>query len=215
MKRLIVLVALLCAACGGEKPESETTTLPASPPPPRTETRAGVGGIIPSPPPVAIHKPNRSTPKKCAGDGSYEQALDCFRISAGFTFILDTPNGVQAQGKMTRSTPGMERVQFKAADGVSWTGEAKAAGVVWSRNGKHEQSPPAITDRVWQRTTMVLDPLKKEGTPVPGFEKSGTETLNHYHFVNANSGEVNDVWVSAKDGRITKWTAGDSTLKIR
>jgi hypothetical protein len=216
MKRLIVLVALLCAACGGEKPESETTTLPASPPPPRTETRAGTGGIIPSPPPAVIRKQNnRSTPQKCAGDGSYDQALDCFRISSGFSFVLADARGVQAQGKMTRSTPGMERVQFKAADGVSWTGEAKAAGVIWSRNGKHEQSPPDITNRVWQRTTMVLDPMKKEGTPQPSFEKSGGETLNHYHFVNANSGEVNDVWVRAKDGSITKWTAGDSTLQIK
>jgi hypothetical protein len=211
MKRLIVLVTLLCFACGREKPESETTTLPASPPRPHT----GIGGIIPSPPPVSIRKPNRSTPQKCAGDGSYDQALDCFRISSGFAFILDNPHGVQAQGKMTRSTPGMERVQFKAADGVSWTGEAKAAGVVWSRNGKHELSPPDITNRVWQRTTMVLDPMKKEGTPQPTFEKSGGETLNHYHFTNANSGEVNDVWVSAKDGRITKWTAGDSTLRLQ
>ncbi|HXH92427.1 MAG TPA: hypothetical protein VNN25_12670 [Thermoanaerobaculia bacterium] len=211
MKRLIVLVLLLCAACGGEKPESETTTLPASPP----QRHTGPGGIIPSPLPVPVHKPNRSTPQQCAGDGSYEQALDCFRISSGFPFILENPHGVQAQGKMTRSTPGMERVQFKASDGASWTGEAKAAGVVWSRNGKHEQSPPDITNRVWQRTTMVLDPMKKEGTPPPTFEKSGGEMLNHYHFTNANSGEANDVWISTKDGRIVKWTAGDSTLRIK
>ncbi len=215
MKRLIVLVALLCAACGGEKPQSETTTLPASPPPPHTDTRAGTGGIIPSPPPVAVHKPNRSTPQKCAGDGSYEQALDCFWISSGFTFILDNPHGVQVQGTMTRSTPGMERVQFKAPDGVSWTGEAKASGVVWSRNGKHEKAPPDITNRVWQRTTMVLDPQKKEGAPQLMTEQPGGETLHHYHFTNANSGEVNDVWVSAKDGRITKWIAGDSTLRLQ
>ncbi len=212
MKRWIVLVALLCAACGGEKPESETTTLPASPPPPRTETRAGTGGIIPSPPPpVAVHKPNRSTPQKCAGDGSYEQALDCFRISSGFSFVLENAQGVQAQGKMTRSTPGMERVQFKSADGVSWTGEAKKAGVVWSRNGKHELSPPDITNRVWQRTTMVLDPQKK-GSPQLVTETPGG--AHHYLFTNANSGEVNDVWISATDGSITKWTAGDSTLRL-
>jgi hypothetical protein len=213
MKRLIVLVALLCAACGGEKPESETTTLPASPPPPHMDTR-GTGGVIPSTPPAVIRKQNsRSTPQKCAGDGSYEQALDCFRISSGFSFVLADAHGIQAQGKMTRSTPGMERVQFKAADGVSWTAEAKAAGVVWSRSGKHEQSPPDITNRVWQRTTMVLDPLKKEGTPQLMTEQPGSE--HHYRFTNANSGEANDVWVSTKDGRIVKWTAGDSTLKIK
>jgi hypothetical protein len=161
---------------------------------------------------VNVRKPNRSTPQKCAGDGSYDQALDCFRISSGFAFVLADAHGVQAQGKMTRSTPGMERVQFKASGGVSWTGEAKAAGVVWSRNGKHELSPPDITNRVWQRTTMVLDPQKKEGAPQLMTEQPGAE--HHYHFTNANSGEVNDVWVSAKDGRITKWTAGDSTLRL-
>jgi hypothetical protein len=209
MKLLIVLVIVLCVACGREKPESETTTLPASPP-----HSHATGGIIPSPLPLPVHKPNRSTPQKCAADGSYEQALDCFRISSGFSFVLENAQGVQAQGKMTRSTPGMERVQFKAADGVSWTGEAKKAGVVWSRNGKHEMSPPDITNQVWQRTTMVLDPQKKEGMPQLMTEQPG-DTLHHYHFTNANSGEVNDVWVSAKDGSITKWTAGDSTLRLQ
>ena len=109
----------------------------------------------------------------------------------------------------------MERVQFRAS-GASWIGEAKHTGVVWSRNGKHEQSPPEITNRVWQRTTMVLDPQKKEGAPqLAGAEPLGGETFNHYHFTNANSGEANDVWVSTKDGRIAKWTAGDSTLRMK
>jgi hypothetical protein len=159
---------------------------------------------------------NKSTPQKCAGDGSYEQALDCFRMTTGFAFVLADPNGVQAEGEMNRATLGMERVRFKASDGVSWIGEAKAAGVVWSRNGKHEQSPPDITNRVWQRTTMVLDPQKKEGAPkLAGTEPLDGELLNHYHFTNANSGEANDVWVSTRDGRITKWTAGESTLRLK
>jgi hypothetical protein len=110
----------------------------------------------------------------------------------------------------------MERVRFKGSDGVTWIGEAKAAGVIWSRNGKHEQSPPDITNRVWQRTTMVLDPQKKEGGPqLAGTEALAGEMLNHYHFTNANSGEANDVWVSTRDGRITKWTAGESTLRLK
>lgn len=129
--------------------------------------------------------------------------------------MLVDPRGVQAEGEMTRSTPGMERVRFKASDGISWIGEAKPAGVVWSRNGKHEQAPPDITNRVWQRTTMVLDPQKKEGGPqLAGTEPLAGELLNHYHFTNANSGEANDVWVSSTDGRITKWIAGDSTLRM-
>jgi hypothetical protein len=153
---------------------------------------------------------NKSTPQKCAGDGSYEQALDCFRMSAGFHFTLD---GVR--GEMTRPTPGLERVKFKAADGVTWTGEAKHQGVVWSRNGAHELSPPDLVNHVWQRTTMVLDPQKKERSPqLAGTETISGEPCNHYHFTNANSGEANDVWVSTRDGRIVKWTAGKSTLEL-
>lgn len=212
-KRLIIIAALLAAACGREETEPNSTTLPASPPRPHTST-AATGGIITSPPPPNVHVPNRSTPEKCAGDGSYEQALDCFRIASRFSFVLSDAKGVVAEGEMTRSTPGLERVQFKAG-GTSWIGEAKHSGVVWSRNGKHEQSPPDITNRVWQRTTMVLDPQKKEGpAQLAGTEPIGAETFNHYHFTNANSGEANDVWVSTRDGRIAKWTAGTSTLEL-
>jgi hypothetical protein len=152
---------------------------------------------------------NRSTPQKCAGDGSYEQAIDCFRMSAGFHFTLD---GVR--GEMSRPTLGLERVQFKK-DGVTWTGEAKHQGVVWSRNGAHELSPPDLVNHVWQRTTMVLDPQKKEGSPqLAGTETISGEPCNHYHFTNANSGEANDVWVSTRDGRIVKWIAGKSRLEL-
>jgi hypothetical protein len=154
---------------------------------------------------------NKSTPQKCAGDGSYEQALDCFRISSGFHFTLD---GIR--GEMTRPTPGLERVQFKSADGATWIGEAKHQGVVWTRNGAHELSPPDVVNHVWQRTTMVLDPQKKEKSPqLAGTETISGEPSNHYHFTNANSGEANDVWVSTRDGRIMKWKAGTSTLALR
>ena len=121
-----------------------------------------------------------------------------------------------AKGEMTRPTPGMERVHFKAGDGATWTGEAKHSGVVWSRDGKHEMSPPDITNRVWQRTTMVLDPQKKEGrAQLVGTDTVGGESCNHYHFTNANNGEANDVWVSTRDGRMVKWNMGKSTLEMR
>jgi hypothetical protein len=153
---------------------------------------------------------NRSTPEKCAGDGSYEQALDCFRISSGFHFALDS-----VRGQMTRATPGLERVQFKGIDGITWIGEAKHQGVVWSRNGTHDASPPGVVNHVWQRTTMILDPQKKEGSAqLAGTETISGEPSNHYHFTNANSGEANDVWVSTRDGRIVKWTAGKSVLEL-
>lgn len=211
MRRWIVFVALCFAACGREAPE--TTTLPASPP--RSRTATSLGGVIPEQPPAAVRAANRSTPQKCAGDGSYELAIDCFRITAGFHFAIRDTTG-RAEGEMTRSTPGMERVRFRTSDGAEWVGEAKPSGVVWSRNGKHEQSPPDITNRIWQRTTMVLDPRKTEVVPqLAGVEPVGGEPCNHVQFTNANSGEANDVWVSTRDGRIVKWTAGASTLELR
>ncbi len=200
MKRLLPIL-LLCVACGREEPSNTTTTAapPASPMP-------TISTSTPAPPRAA----NKSTPQKCAGDGSYEQAIDCFRMSAGFHFTLD---GVR--GEMSRPTPGLERVQFKN-DGVTWTGEAKHQGVVWSRNGEHELSPPDVVNHVWQRTTTVLDPQKKEGSPqLAGTETISGEPSNHYHFTNANNGDANDVWISTRDGRIVKWTAGKSVLELR
>ncbi|HXA17194.1 MAG TPA: hypothetical protein VN380_09395 [Thermoanaerobaculia bacterium] len=206
MRRCIVLaVVLMCVACGREEPEP-TATFPKNPPPTRTTPVSHAPAVTASAP----RGPNKSTPQKCAGDGSYEQALDCFRISSGFHFTFQ-----DARGEMSRQTPGLERVTFKAS-GATWTGEAKPAGVVWSRDGRHELSPPDLTNRVWQRTTMVLDPQKKEGTAqLAGVEPIAGEPCNHYHFTNANSGETNDVWVSKTDGRIVKWTAGKSTLELR
>ena len=209
MKRLIVIVALVCAACGREEREP-STTMPNTPPPVRTSSTAAPPTESAATPIVTHRGPNRSTPQKCAGDGSYEQALDCFRMTSGFHFTLP-----DAKGEMTRSTPGLERVSFKTADGAHWIGESKKTGVVWSRDGKHEMSTPDITNKVWQRTTMVLDPQKKEGAAqLAGVEPIAGEQCNHYHFTNANSGEANDVWVSTKDGRIVKWTAGASILEL-
>jgi hypothetical protein len=202
VKRLLIAL-LLCLACGREQPDesARTMTLPSNPPPPK---KTGPGGIV-----GGLN--DKSTPARCAGDGSYVQALECFRITSGFHFTLG-----DVTGEMTRPTPGMEKVTFKGSDGVNWSGEAKKAGVVWTRNGKHELSPPDITNRVWQRTTMLLDPQKKEGkAQLVGAETVNGEPCNHYHFTNANNGEANDVWVSTKDGRMVKWTMGKSTLEMK
>ena len=202
MKRIALIALLLCVACGREEQPSNTATAAAPPAAPVTTAS--------SPPVAPSHRVNRSTPQKCEGDGSYEQAIDCFRISSGFHFTLD---GVR--GEMSRPTPGLERVQFKSADGVTWIGEAKHQGVVWTRNGAHELSPPDLTNDVWQRTTMVLDPQKKEGSPqLAGVETVAGEPANHYRFTNANSGEGNEVWVSTRDGRIMKWKKGKSVLEL-
>jgi hypothetical protein len=200
VKRLAIVALLVCAACGRE--ETSNTTTAAAPP----VSTTSIPAPQPAAPPRAV---SRSTPQKCAGDGSYEQALDCFRMTTGFHFTLD---GVR--GEMTRPTLGLERVQFKSAN-VTWIGEAKHQGVVWSRNGAHELSPPDVANQVWQRTTMVLDPQKTEGSPqLAGTETISGEPTNHYHFTNANTGDENDVWVSTRDGRIVKWNVGKSTLEL-
>lgn len=203
MKRLL-LVLLLCVACGREQRDegTRTATLPSNPPVPRSARTPPFRGIT--------NGQAKSTPAHCAGNGSYGQALDCFRFTSGFHFTLP-----DAQGEMTRPTLGMERVQFKSSDGTTWVGEAKHSGVVWTRNGTHDPSPPEITNRVWQRTTMVLDPQKREMSPqLAGVETIRGEACNHFHFTNANSGEANDVWVSTGDGRIVRWKMGSSTLEI-
>jgi hypothetical protein len=204
VKRLLALLLLLCAACGRETRDEDarTTTLPATPPPVAVRRQPAERGIAPK---------SKSTPSRCAGRGTYEDALDCFRMTSGFHFTLDG-----AKGEMNRPMQGMENVRFAEKGGSTWMGEAKKTGVVWSRNGQHELSPPDVTYRVWQRTTMLLDPQKKEGTAqLAGVESINGEPCNHYHFTNANSGEVNDVWVSTNDGRIVKWKAGSSTLELR
>jgi len=88
----------------------------------------------------------------------------------------------------------------------------KATGVVWTHDGKHETNEPAWADRIWQRTTMFLDPQKKEGAPQ--LAASDAET-NHYHFTDANSGTQYDVFVSRRDGAITKIRAGTFEIKLR
>lgn len=203
MKKIVLVCLLVFAACGREETSNTATT--AAPPSPVPTTS------IPAPTTAAPRAVNRSTPQKCAGDGSYEQALDCFRMSSGFHFTFDG-----LRGEMTRPTLGLERVQFKSADGVTWVGEAKHQGVVWSRNGAHELSPPDVANQLWQRTTMVLDPQKTEGSPqLAGTETIAGEPTNHYHFTNANTGDANDVWVSTRDGRIVKWKVGKSVLEMR
>jgi hypothetical protein len=203
VKRIAFVLLLLCACGREERPERpRRITFPLNPPVTPSSRKAPDRGITPS---------ATSTPSRCAGNGSYEQGLDCFRMTTGFHFRLDG-----LRGEMTRPTPGLERVQFKSWEGDTWIGEAKHQGVVWTRNGVREQSPPAFADYAWQRTTMVLDPQKKEGAPqFVGADPTAGGLARHYHFTNANNGEENDVWVSATDGRIVKWKKGSSMLELR
>jgi hypothetical protein len=154
---------------------------------------------------VVVSKPRGvSTPAKCAGDGSYEQAVECFRMSSGFRFRVASP-AVIASGTLQRPRIGEERVTIG-----EWSAQAKAGGIAWTRNGKAATPAPEL-ERLYQRLTLWLDPQKKEGGPQLVGSSGAT---NRYHFTDANSGEAYDVFVAKDDGRIVRFRAGKTEIAI-
>jgi hypothetical protein len=145
-----------------------------------------------------------STPAKCAGDGSYEQALECFRMSSGFHFRVTSP-AITASGTLQRPRIGEERVTMG-----EWSAETKRGGIVWTRNGKPAKPTPEL-ERLYQRLTIYLDPQKKEGAPQLVDANGATK---HYAFTDANSGETYDVLVAKDDGRLVKLRAGTTEIAI-
>lgn len=202
MRRAIV-VLLLLAACARKEPVQET-----QPPVPGPTTTTPAAGEAKAPVPTVTNVPKPhplSTPAKCAGDGSYEQAVECFRMSSGFRFHVKM-RGLDANGELHRPRIGEERVTVGP-----WTAETKPGGIVWTRNGKADHPTPEL-ERLYQRLTIYLDPQKKEGTPQLA---SSDAKANHYHFTDANSGEAYDVEVAKSDGRMVKLRAGAMELALR
>lgn len=195
MKKALIVVLLL-AAC---RRSVEDRRSRPSPPPPKGQASVPVLHTnVPKPRGV-------STPAKCAGDGSYEQAVDCFRMSSGFRFRVTSP-AITARGALQRPRIGQERVTVG-----DWTAEASPGGIVWTRGGKPAAPPPEL-ERLYQRLTLYLDPQKKEGSPqlVDDVDEKGD--TNHYHFTDANSGEAYDVFVAKSDGRIVRLRAGKTEI---
>jgi len=194
--RKALVVVLLIVAC--KKVEDRRPRLsPAAPP--RGQAGAPVlHANVPKPRGV-------STPAKCAGDGSYEQAVECFRMSSGFRFHVVAPSLV-AGGTLIRPRIGEERVTIGA-----WTAEAKPGGIVWTRGGQPAKPTPEL-ERLYQRLTLWLDPQKSEGAPQLADSDAKT---SHYHFTDANSGEAYDVAVAKDDGRIVMLHAGDTTITFQ
>jgi hypothetical protein len=160
-----------------------------------------------------VRKPVRSTPQKCAGDGSYEQAVDCFRMAAKLRFNVDAPLMV-GEGEVTRPRIGEERVELSLRDG-KWVAEVHPTGIVWTRDGKTATPSPEM-ERLEQRLTLFLDPQKKEGAPqLTGTEAMGGINTNHDHFTDANTGEPYDVWISTEDGHIVRMKVGAMLLTFK
>ncbi len=196
----MLALLLIAAACRQERapaPKAERNPAPAPKP--------TAAAPVPAPSP----KVDRSTPDHCAGDGSYAQAVECFRSTSRLEFSIDEAKGVHAEGEMTRTTMGAEREHFTlrgaGRDDGLWSAEAKAAGVIWTHGGQRTASEPPVAGRIWQRTTLTIDPQKKEGEA----QRAGTETVAgeeciRYRFTDANNGDVHDVWVSTHDGHIAQ-----------
>jgi hypothetical protein len=193
MKR--ALLVMMIAACA----RREATT--PAPPPPGGQARVPV--VHRDRETVAVAKPRGvSTPSKCAGDGSYEQAVECFRMSSGFRFRVTSP-ALTGDGMLQRPRIGEETMTVG-----DWAAESKHGAIVWTKGGKPATPAPEL-ERLYQRLTIYLDPQKKEGTPQLA-DAGGN--ANHYHFTDANSGEVYDVYVAKDDGRIVRLRAGKTDI---
>jgi hypothetical protein len=195
--RRYLLVLLIVTACGRESraPEPQPARTP-----PSTDSRSVV---VPPPKPRIVVSAAR-----CAGDGGYAAALDCFRVTAGYHFAI-VDGSARAEGDMARRMPGAEDVRFHlSGEGGSdgdWVGISKQSGIVWYRSGKKMNSEPAVVDDLYQRTTLVFDPQKREGEPkLEGVETIDGIECNRYRFTDANSGEVHEVWVSKSGGDLVK-----------
>lgn len=145
--------------------------------------------------------------------GTYDEALLWFRSVKQFHFVLDD-GGVHAEGDVARSTPGAEKVQFRA-NGTEWLAEATPQGITWKRrDGKTWKSAdtPEFGPRLYQRVTLPFDPQKKEGVPLLASEEGET---NLYRFTNANTGDVHEMWVKKSDGAVERLRIGEKAdLKI-
>jgi len=182
-------------ACSRETPAplpstSTTTTTTTAAPPPATTTSVPV-----------LQK------------GTYDEALLWFRSVKTFHFVLED-GGVHAEGDVTRSTPGAEKVQFRA-NGKEWLAEATAKGVTWKRregSAWRNAETPEFGPRLYQRVTLPFDPQKKEGVPLLASEEGET---NLYRFTNANTGDVHEMWVKKRDGAVERIKIGEKVdLKI-
>lgn len=201
MRRSLCLLFLIAVSCGRERaanpPQARRNVPPPVSPAPSVSRLPTTNS---APPAKALLRP---TPARCAGDGSYEAALDCLRITNGFHFVLsDGP--AHAVGDMSRARVGDERLRFTLAGDGEWTAITKPQGIVWY-HARKRSTEPAVADTIWQHTTLILDPQKKEGTPqLAGTAVVDSSECNRYTFTDANTADQHEVWVNRKSGDLEK-----------
>jgi hypothetical protein len=206
MRRIAVALLLAAAACKRQEPAPAALKPPTSitvPPSTTTHTAA--------PPPA---RPKVSTPQQCAGDGSYEAALACYRMASQLKFGITDVNGFHISGEMRRPTPGAETLRFSGSEG-DWEGITKPNGIAWTHNGKPERGSD-MAMRLYQRLTIFPDPQKREGWPQrldDGADVNGV-ACNRYHFTDANNGAVYDVWVSTTTGDVARVRIGTWMMDV-
>jgi hypothetical protein len=194
MRRVVFVLALASAvACQREQREKPlpVTRHPSS------VTRQPVSPAVPRP-------SLKSTPRHCAGDGSYNAAVECIRIAAALHF-----KSTDGAGDMIRTTPGAERLVVDTSDG-HWVAEAKRTGIIWTHNGNAVKDVPRKLEKLWERLTIFPDPQKKEGKPLLSMEG----TVRRYDFTDANTGDRYSVWVAPGDGHITKLRVNDWMIEF-
>jgi len=201
MKRFFFLIAIVTIACR----RNETPV-----PPPPQQTAAPSTSMAPAPTP---RKRITSTAEKCGGDGSYDSAVDCFRIASRLRFTVDSP-ALSGSGELTRRRIGEEHLDLSLKDG-HWIAEPRPTGIAWMREGQKATPSPEM-ERLYQRLTLYLDPQKKEGVPsLAGVEPLAGTNTNHFRFTDANNGESYDVWTSLTDGHIVQMKVGGMVLAFR
>jgi hypothetical protein len=197
MRRVFVCLTLIAfVACRREQP--------VKPVPPSSVIRHP-SSVSARPVPAAPKLPMKSTPQHCAGDGSYDAAVECIRIAARLDF-----KSSDGAGNMIRTTPGAERLILDTSDG-HWVAEAQRTGIIWTHNGKPVKDVPRNLEKLWERLTLFPDPQKKEAKPVLSMEGN----VRRYDFTDANTGDRYSVWVAAPgDGHITKLRVNDWMIEF-
>src|SRR5438309_9261126 len=194
MRRVVFVLALVFAvACQREQREKPLSVIRH----PSSVTRQPA-------PPVTPKAVLRSTPQHCAGDGSYDAAVDCIRIAAALHF-----KSSDGAGDMIRKTAGAERMIVDTGDG-HWVAEAQRTGISWTHDGKPVKDVPRKLEKLWERLTLFPDPQKKEGKPALSMEGN----VRRYDFTDANTGDRYSVWVAPDDGHITKLRVNDWTIEF-
>jgi hypothetical protein len=148
----------------------------------------------------------RYIPPVCVANGSYSQAVECFRIAELVRFR--TANG---QGTLTRKGGVVRMVFYIATNQIkgSWTATAEKDVVVWAFNGVRVDVVPDDIARIFELVARYPGPTRKEGEPIL---TGRDEKAITYEFTDEGSGENYVVKVDPASGHLRRLTVGEIDL---